>query len=377
MESARAPLSVAHVNAERNFSGGEVQVFLLIDGLRAHGYRNVLVCPPASASAREAATRGIACHGVSMHGELDAVAVVRLARWLRRHRPDLVHLHTAWATWLGGWAAYSAGVPAIATCRMERRFARGWRTRLIYETLVQRAVAISTSIADSLAAGGVPRERVCVIPSAVAPARLALRAGREATRRALGAPDGALVLLTIGALVHRKGLDVLLDALAGLGRDGLRPLLWVAGDGPEHASLAAQVVRLGLLEQVRFLGRRDDIGDLLAAADLFVMPSRDEGLGVAALEAMAAGRPVVATRVGGLQEAVIDGRTGLLVPPDDPNALATALARLLRYEALRVQLGAAGPARIAEAYDAEQMVGAYAQLYDVVAREWAARRHGR
>jgi glycosyltransferase involved in cell wall biosynthesis len=161
-------------------------------------------------------------------------------------------------------------------------------------------------------------------------------------------------------LVPRKGVDVLLEALARLEP---APRLWIAGDGPERGALEALAKQLGLAERVHFLGRCDDTGDLLAACDVFVMPSRLEGLGVAALEAMAAGRPVVASRVGGLAGLVVHERTGLLVPSDDVASLADALRRVLDDAALRTALGAEGPRRIAEGWLAEQMVGAYEALY--------------
>jgi glycosyltransferase involved in cell wall biosynthesis len=140
----------------------------------------------------------------------------------------------------------------------------------------------------------------------------------------------------------------------------------IAGDGPARGELEAAARAAGLGERARFLGARDDKARLLAACDVFCLPSRHEGLGVAALEAMAAGRAVVATRVGGLGEAVVDGRTGLLVPPDDPLALAEALARVLGDRELRERLGRAGPERIGEGFRAEQMVAAYEELYRAV-----------
>jgi len=166
--------------------------------------------------------------------------------------------------------------------------------------------------------------------------------------------------------VRRKGHDVLLAALAELARPahgGLRPRLWIAGDGEERDELEQQARSLGLGERVSFLGVRDDVGDLLAAADLCVLPSRQEGLGVAALEAMAAGRPVVASKVGGLAGAVEDGLCGLLVPPEEPAALAAALARVLGDAALSARLSAGGRARVERHYSAARMVDAYEQLY--------------
>ena len=363
-----AAVRIAHIDAERGFSGGEVQVFLLIEGLARRGHDNLLLCPPGSGAAAQAAERGIATCTVPMRGDLDVTAVWRLAQALRAAAVDLVHLHTGRAAWLGSLAARRAGVPALVTRRMDRAIEPGWRTQLIYERLTRRAVAISPAVADCLAAGGVPRARIALIPSAVDPARLRSLGDRGATRAALGAAAADVVFLTLSALVPRKGVDVLLEALAHLARQGVRPHAWVAGDGPQRAALEAQAAGLGLAGAVRFLGRRADVGDLLAACDVFALPARREGLGVAALEAMAAGRPVVASAVGGLGEAVIDGRTGLLVAPGDAAALATALRRLVSEPALRAALGAAGPARVAEGFLPEQMVAAYERLYrDILA----------
>jgi len=356
-------LRIAHLDPERGFSGGEVQVLLLIDGLAARGHDNVLLCRPRGPLALEAARRDIPTAAVATHGDLDAIAVWRIARGLRTARPDVVHLHTGRAAWLGGLAARLVGVPAIVTRRMDRPVRRNWRTRLIYQQLTRRAVAISPRVAECLVAGGVPRARIALVPSAVDPARLRRHAEAGAVRTAEGVGTDEIVLLTLSALVHRKGLDVLLDAMGVLAGRGLRPRAWLAGVGPQRTLLADQTRRLGLSEQVRFLGRRDDVGDLLAACDIAVLPSRREGLGVAALEAMAAARPLVASAVGGLADAVIDGRTGLLVPPGDSMTLGAALERLLRDPDLRARLGAAGPTRIAEGFLPEQMVAAYERLY--------------
>jgi glycosyltransferase involved in cell wall biosynthesis len=248
---------------------------------------------------------------------------------------------------------------------------RGWRTRWIYRTLVQHAAAISPAVAQRLADAGVGA-RVTVVRSAVDPLALTPIDSREATRAKLGAAADRPVLLVSAALVRRKGVDVLLQALAVLGERGIRPLLWIAGDGAERHALEVQAVEAGLAAQVRFLGRRSDVADLLAACDVFVLPSRREGLGVAALEAMAAGRPVVASAVGGLQDVVVDGRTGLLVRPEDAAALAEAIARLMQDEELRRRLGSAGPQRVREGFLAEQMVSSYVELYEKVLDKWRA-----
>jgi len=360
--------SIAHVDAESGFSGGEVQVFLLMEGLRARGHRSVLLAPPGSGSAREAERRGLERVTVPMRGAADLAAVVRLRGALVRARVELVHLHTSRATWLGGLAARLAGLPALTTRRQEKKLVPSPRTRFVYETLVRRAVAISPAVARNLLEGGVPRERVVTIASSVDAAALVPRQPREALRDAFGLVRDDVVVLTLTSLVARKGVDLLLAAV----QQEARCVLLVAGEGPERARLEARAAELGLGPRVRFLGARDDKAELLAACDVFALASRAEGLGVAALEAMAAGRAVLATRVGGLGEAVVDGETGLLVPPEDVPALASALGRLVREPALRARLGAAGPARVAAGFAAGEMVRAYEALYrEVLAEERA------
>lgn len=366
---ASPKLTILHVDAEKGFSGGEVQVFLLMEGLRTRGHTNVLAAPPKSRAIERAVQRGFAVAPVRMASDFDLAGVRRLRRVLREHTPDLVHLHTGRATWLGGLAARSAGVPAITTRRMDREVKRNWRTRLVYGSLVRRAAAISTPVRECLERGGVPAEKIVLVHSAVDPRALVPRTPRAEVRRELRTGADEPVVLALASLTVRKGLDVLLDALAKLAARGVTPNVWIAGDGEERANLAARATELGLAKRVQFLGQRGDAADLLGACDVFVLPARREGLGVSALEALAAGRAVVASRVGGLAEVVIDGECGLTVPPGDETALAHALERILGDDALRARLAAAGPARVANGFLAEQMVASYEKLYREVLLE--------
>ncbi len=362
-------LTVAHVTGESGFSGGEVQVFLLMEGLRKRSHTNVLVCPLGSASDAEARRRGIETRPVPLRSEWSLRGVHGIRRELRDIGPDVVHLHTGRANWLGGLAAWHLDLPAITTRRMDRSVKRNLRTRFLYGSCVHRAVAISHAVGHQLMRAGVPESMVRVVRSAVAPEALHPQNGREATRATLGLGADTVCLLAIASLVRRKGIDVLLQALALLREAGLRPALCVAGEGPQRARLERITRQRGLSDQVRFLGQRDDTADLLVASDLFVLPSRQEGLGVAALEAMALGRPIVASRVGGLAEVVDQGRSGLLVPPDDARALGDAIAKLVEDRGLRERLGAAGPPRVRKDFSLDGMVGAYERIYADVTEE--------
>ncbi|TAJ07485.1 MAG: glycosyltransferase family 1 protein [Planctomycetota bacterium] len=360
--SARS-LTLAHVDAESGFSGGEVQVFLLLEGLRERGHRCVLFAPPGSRAAAHALERKFDVRAVPMRNQLDVPGYFALRRELGALEPDLVHLHTGRAAWLGGLAARSLGLPAIVTRRMDRRVSRGVLTKLVYGAHVRAVAAISPAIRDELARAGVDAAKLSVIASSFDPARIATRAGRELTRRGEGVTGDEPVLLVLASLVRRKGHDVLLEALARLRADGLRPRLWIAGEGSELVALDAQARKLELREQVRFLKGRADVGELLAGCDVCVLPSRQEGLGVAALEGLAAERPVIASRVGGLATLIEHEVSGLLVPPEDPAALAAALARVLRDPALAARLARAGRERALAAFAPQRMVDAYEELY--------------
>jgi len=357
-------LTIAHVDTERGFLGGEAQVFLLMEGLAKSGHRNVLIAPPGSRAEAEATRRGIDCVAIPMRNELDLPAIARLTRAFREKAVDLVHLHTGRANWLGGIAAKRAGRPAVTTRRMDRRVGRGWRTRLLYGSLVESVVAISPAVRDCLVDGGVPGDKIRLVYDAVDPEAQHPRVSRESVRAALGTPASGLVVLTLAALIPRKGIDVLLEAGGILERESeLRPEYWIAGDGPERPVLEAWAAEAGLGSRARFLGERSDGPDLLGACDVFVLASRREGMGVAALEAMAASRPVVCSAVGGLLTAVVPERTGLHFPAGDAHALAAALERLLDDRELRLRLGQAGPTRIAEGFLASQMAEAYERVY--------------
>ncbi len=348
-----------HVDSERGFSGGEVQVFLLLEGLRARGLDQILVVPPGSESARIGRERGFRVCELGLRNAFDLWSAGRLASLLRS--AALVHLHTGKAAWLGALAARWAGCPAVITRRMDRRVRRGLRTQFAYCTTARRVIAISPAVQRCLIDGGVPADRIVVIWDALDPERSRSRNGRAAVRANLGLRPDQFAVLTLAQLMHRKGLDVLLRAAARVAAPSV--VLLLAGDGPEAVPLRQLATALQLGDAVRFLGRRDDPGDLLAACDLFVLPSRAEGLGVAALEALGAARPVIATRVGGLGEVIRDGECGLLVPPDDVDALATAIARLHADAALRARLAAAGPARLDQGFRPHQYVDRHVQLY--------------
>jgi glycosyltransferase involved in cell wall biosynthesis len=344
-------MHVLHVDPERGFGGGEVQVLALLDALAARGHTATLVAHPGGPLARAAAARGVAVVPLRVRHHADLAAALALRRLVPGH--DVVHFHTARAHALAPLCG-ARRVRRVVTRRMDYRPAGGPYVRYLYNRAVDVVIAISEGVRRALLAVGVRPERIRVVPSGVDPARLDV--GTEARTRVraewgLAAEDVAVVLP--GALVRRKGHTVLLAAAARLA--GTRPRLRVVfcGEGEERTALEAAAAPLG--DAVRFAGFREDVGACLAAADVAVLPSLHEGLGVAALEAMLAERPVVASAVGGLAEVVVPEATGLLVPAGDATALAAALARLAADPALRARLGAQGRAHVLARYTASRM----------------------
>ncbi|MCC6848923.1 MAG: glycosyltransferase [Deltaproteobacteria bacterium] len=365
------PLAILHVDPERSLGGGEQQVLGLLAQLHAGGHHQTLAADPRGALAPRAAALGIPIAPLAIRSHADVCAARRLARWMARNPCEIVHFHTARAHAMSLFLRVRAETARVATRRMDYPLRGGRYARRLYNREVDAVIAISEGVRAALVASGIDAARIHLVPSGVEAARFA--AGpRAAARARLALGDRTWVLAVVGALEERKGHDVLLDALARDPDPG--HVVLIAGDGTRAPALRARAAALGLADRVRFLGRVEDVAPLLAAADALVMPSRREGLGVAALEAMAAGLPVVASRVGGLPEAVVDGETGLLVPPGDAAALAAALARLAADPALAGRLGAGGAARAAARFSMAAMAEGTLAVYRRLA---AARTKGR
>jgi glycosyltransferase involved in cell wall biosynthesis len=317
---------------------------------------------PLRGAARAAGVRFVPLRHVRRPLSLwrDVLGLLELLALLHRERPHIVHVNSAKAGALGRLAAWLARVPIrIYTVH-------GWAFRahhglasLVYlwaERALRPLTTVTVCVAESerragLAAHTCDERTTVVIRNGVEPAAVQSAGGRPGRPR----------LLTVGRLQAPKDAVTLIRALAALRERPFEAV--VVGDGPDRPAVEEEIRVLGLEPAVELAGDRDDVPDLLASADLFVLSSRSEGLPLSILEAMAAGLPVVASNVGGVPEAVVDGDTGLLVPPSDPQSLATAIGRLLDDPALRRRLGEAGRMRVAEHFDLAAVHQAHLDLY--------------
>jgi len=275
----------------------------------------------------------------------------RLTRLFRRHPPDIVHTHLLYANFYGRLAAILARVPAIVTTLHSVEYSHWsydrlrFKIRKIIDMAIGRLfnngfIAVSRAVRDDYIRH-CGFKNIVVIHNYLDPGTVQSLPSESiaAVRREFGCGEDAFVLLHVGRLAWEKGQRTLLLAMPEILKAVPRARLVIVGDGPEEESLGAMARSLGLKDVVIFAGRRRDLPPLLGMSDVFLFPSISEGLGIALLEAMAAGLPVVASRVEGIIEVVQHESNGFLVPPDDPSALAAAVIRLSADPDLRRTLG--------------------------------------
>ncbi len=368
-----AKLSIVGVDPELGFAGGETQVLGLTLALAGGGHRAELICDPAGRLWEQAIAAGMRCHPIRIRNAIDLAAGVKLRAILKRERYDVVHFHTSRAHSMAPLAR-GFGSALIVTRRMDYRPNRVFAPYL-FNRAVDGVVAISTGVADSLAAAGVDRQRVTVVHSGVDCDHFHPPTSQERAdaRGALGISDSEIVISAVGALEQRKGHRYLIEAIGAIAASG-KFKCFIAGQGSIHKVLQGEIAVIRSLERIKLLGRVDDPRELLWASDIFAMPSLKEGLGVAALEAMASAIPVIASDVGGLREVVEDERTGIIVPPANATAIASAIVRLAESAELRSQMGAAARARVVENYSMETMAARTLALYrECVKKTWKGR----
>ena len=353
-------MHIVHLETGRHLYGGARQVLDLVVGLKAHGVAGTLACPPQSAIAAAAMERGATVRSIPMRGDADLLLVARFARVLRELRPDLVHVHSRRGadTW-GGLAARLAGVPAVLTRRVDNpeRWLGAWKYRNY-----RAVIAISAAVHRELRRAGVPDAQTALIPSAVD-----IEACRPGWSRArflaeFGLGEHALAVACVAQLIPRKGHFDLLAAWPAIHAAVPTARLLLFGTGPLGPDIARRITDPLLAGAVIHAGFRPDLREFLGRADLLIHPARREGLGLAVLEAQAAGVPVVAFNAGGVAEVVRPGETGLLVLPGDTAGLAAAAVALLRDRPRRQAMGAAAR-QAAVRFNLPRMVAAHLTLY--------------
>lgn len=360
-------MRIVHIDTGRELRGGQRQMLRLSAGLKDRGFEQLAVCRTESESAVQFSAMGVEVLEIPPRDAGRLRSAGKLRRHLKQHPAEILHAHDGGGQSIA-WLA-SRGLPAlrIASRRVtflpKTPFIHKWK----YDLTCDGLIAVSGYIRDLLIQSGVPAAKIEVIPDGIEiPTTLPGPEVREQTRRDWGVSADALVLGHIGAFTEEKGQDVAIAAMARVTAKLAGATLVLVGEPPQKTwfDLQGQVARSG--GSVRLLGPQEKLEAFFAAIDLFIMPSRSEGLGSAALLAMARGLPVIASRLGGLPEVVIDGETGRLVEPDSPDALAGAILQMAEDGALRRRFGE--QARLyARNFSTEIMVDRTASYYQRIA----------
>jgi len=350
--------------------GAEMMVFRLSDELRRRGHTIVPVGPENGVGWLGDLFRrgGFVPEVYRLKSAIDAGCVKGLVRLFREHRIDAVHSHEFTMGVYGVAAARILGLPHLITmhggltvCKaLRRRIALRWAMRASdHSVMVSRAT--QTQFATDL---GVDPALFTVVPNGVP----IIDGDPSLVRAEFGVRDGECVIVAVGVLERHKGHRFLLEALAKLDAESLnRPWrLIIAGGagGEEHSGLMQYIAEHGLGDRVHIALNRNDVSDLLALSDVFVMPSLWEGLPMAVLEAMVAGKAIIASRIAGIPEAVVDGQDGLLVPPGETAPLADALRLLIEDPSRRAALGARAQERAFREFTVQVMADRYERLYE-------------
>ena len=362
------PLRIFHINSERGWRGGEQQTIYLMQGLRERGHENFLIAPPNSAILERSSASLCTGLPLPMRNEWDLLSAIRLARWIRSHRPDVLHAHTARAHTIAWTARFlaRANVPLVVSRRMDYPIHTHRLGHLKYSQ-ADAYIAVSQLIAGILRDAGIPNRRIRMIHDGVDSER-PRRSDAEAIRQEFGIEPSTLVIGTVGVCEDRKSQRTLIEALPPLLQIHPKVHAFILGDGPLRPSLTDLAEQLGIIRNVHFPGFRNDVDNFLKLFDIFVLSPKMEGLGSSILEAQCFALPVVATSVGGIPEIVQDGINGILIPPGDSQALAQALRRLIEDSSLRAAYGHSGFTRVMQHFTLDRMSQNTLEVYRDVLR---------
>jgi L-malate glycosyltransferase len=370
-------IRVLHLITRLPVGGAERLLVDVARNLERNRFESIVCCiQEKGALAPELEAAGIALHCLErMRTKRFDWGVVRaLKRLLQREQIDLVHCHLYHANLYGRIAAWLAGVPAVISVHNTYTRVKIHRRLLnrVLANVTARIIAVSDETRrDILRYDGVPGDKVVTIYNGIDVRRVDSALTRTEARQRLGIGAESIAIGCVGRLEEQKGHRYLFDALAIIGREApplaARIQTLLVGDGRLREQLKQQVGALALDSRVMFLGTRGDVADILKALDLYVMPSRWEGLSIAMLEAMAAGLAVVISDVGGVGRVLGSDEFGLRVPPADPSRLAGAIRELAEQPARREALGRAARQRVEEAFSAQVMIAAISRIYEEAA----------
>lgn len=356
-------MNILHTESSKGWGGQENRTLNEMLALRGRGHRLAVICQPGAKLGVRAREAGFQTFEIPMRNILKLSDLLALRRCIRQFGADVVNTHSGRDTQMAGLAARSLGRRRPYIVRT-RHLALPITSRFTYNSLVDQVVTVSRFVADFLARSGVRRERLAPVPTGIDFSRYVPAPAGGTLRAELGLAADAPLVGTVAILRMKKGHAELLEAVPRVRARFPDAHFVFAGDGPMQERLAARIAELGLGHCVHMLGLRRDVVNVLQSLDLFVLPTHQEALGTAFIEAAAMGLAAVGTRVDGVPEVVLEGETGLLVPARDSAALAEAIVRLLGDPERRRAMGEAASRYVRERYSVDAMATGMLAVYE-------------
>ncbi|HEV8542662.1 MAG TPA: glycosyltransferase [Verrucomicrobiae bacterium] len=362
-------MRILHTEWSDGWGGQEIRVINEMEGMARRGHEVILATRPNCQISEVARRRGIEVVHLPMRSPLDVRSIFQLRRVLRAKNIEIVNTHSGIDSWIGGIAARIAGAPLLL------------RTRHLNIPLKRSPINFVHSLPDAIITCGEAIRKELIERDGFAPERLVNIAtgidfnrftptrSRAEVRETLDLPSGAFVVLMIGILRGVKGHEIALQAMALLAKEFPEVVLLLAGNGPMESYLRDKAIAFGVAGRIYFLGFRDDIPDLMAAADMLLLTSKSEGVPQSVTQALGFGLPVVATRVGGVTELIEHERTGILVPPGDPAAVSEAIRSVVEDPQKARARAAAGKAHARANFSLDLMLEKTERLYSEMPRQ--------
>lgn len=354
-------MRILHTESSTGWGGQENRTMNELISMRERGHEMAVLSRPGARIIDRAKEAGFQTFAVNMRGAVDFPAIFKLRRVMNTFRPDVVNTHSGRDTQLAGMAARSLiGRPLIVRTR---HLALPITSKFSYSILPDHVVTVSKYVENYLIAAGVPGKQVSTIPTGVDFSRYDRSTVQGNLREELGLPADSLLIGTVAILRAKKGHAEILDAAPEVLKRFPNAHFVFAGDGPQTENLKTRIAANGLSGHVHMLGLRRDVTNVLASLDVFVLPTHQEALGTAFIEAAAMGVPAVGSNVDGVPEVVLDGQTGLLVPAQDGKALIEPICRLLGDSIFRQSMGTNATEFVHRKFSREVMAQGMERLY--------------
>ena len=359
------PIKVIHIDTEKTWRGGQQQAVYLFEGMLERGYETLMLCPPGSALEDYCRTKNLPFNPLHFAHELDYRSGIDTAKIAGSYSASILQLHSGHSVSCGLWAKlFKRKLKLVATRRVDFSIKKNPLSALKYNTrLLDHIVCISDKIKQVLIADGISEKKLSVIRSGVNIHRFDAVQPPYDFRLKWHIPEDNALVGTVAAFAGHKDYPNFLNAISIIcqKRPGIR--FMAVGDGELKQQMEQLAKELNISERLIFTGFQSNVGDFLKAFDIFVLPSKKEGLGTSVLDAMSAGLPIVATKAGGIPEMITDRVNGLLVNSGDSDSLADAILYLLDNSEIAKELGANALQTVKE-FDINNTVDAYLRLYE-------------